>query len=96
MSSPFASQIAELARGIVEEYGASLSRVGLRANCRGVTRAIPTVTEVTIDFYRGNDLIDSMEFFVERDGKPVVSAHEIDAWLRRELAKRVDAHLTDS
>jgi hypothetical protein len=92
MMTAFEQQISDLARAIVDEYKSDLSGAGLRADVQGVRPSGAPgepASELLIRFYRGRDLVDAFEFFVERAGTPVASAHEIGTWLRAELTKLV-------
>lgn len=93
MPSVFEHEVNELTQRLLQEYGGRLESVGLRTTFRGVTP--PEVTqagpwsEVSILIYRGNNLVDSFEFFVEKAGVPQVTLAEVEAWLRKELSHLV-------
>jgi hypothetical protein len=93
MLSAFEQQVSDLARSLVDEYESDLSGAGLRADVVGVRPSGAhgeQATELLILFYRGTDMVDAFEFYVERAGKPVASAQDIESWLRVELTKLVD------
>jgi hypothetical protein len=93
MPSVFEHEVSELTQRVLQEYRGRLESVGLRTNFRGVippevTQAGPW-SEVSILIYRGNNLVDSLEFFVEKAGMPQVTLAEVETWLRKELSQLV-------
>lgn len=91
MPSVFEQAVCDLTQRILQEYRKPLEQAGLRTNFCGVippevTQAGP-YSEVSVLIYRGNDLVDSFEFFVEKAGAPQVTLVEVEVWLRKELSQ---------
>ena len=52
-----------------------------RENCEAANYS----SEVTIDFKNAKGIVDVLEFHVVRDGRPLVTVREVEAWLRQEV-----------
>jgi hypothetical protein len=90
MLSVFEQEVSELTQRVLQDYRVLLESVGLRTDFRGVVppevvQAGP-YSEVSILIYRASDLVDSLEFFVEKAGVPQATPMEVEAWLRKELS----------
>jgi hypothetical protein len=89
--SEFRDSIRAVVREQLEKVKPDLSRLGLVATYNGMEPRShgsyhEPATEVSISIHDGEHLVDRLEFFIEREGKPSVSVDEVREWLRAELA----------
>jgi len=86
----FEQQVASLTLRLLEEHRSLLNGLELRADFLGIRVLDPSVgsrrSELEVVFYRGRDIADIFEFFVENNGAPNAAIEEIEAWLRTELS----------
>lgn len=90
MASSFEKEIVSLSERIVGEQAEMLRRFGVRAEFRGLRvrtdARTPRSSEIEVMLYHGKDILDAVDFFVMRNGEEVVTAEEVEVWLRRELS----------
>ncbi|HEX7088859.1 MAG TPA: hypothetical protein VF192_01915 [Longimicrobiales bacterium] len=88
--------VCEATQEILEEYSEFLASLGLTAVLEGIDvfDAHPQrrTSEVRIYFYGGRNLADAFEFFVLRDGEPLVSVYEVQEWLREQIEALPELH----
>jgi hypothetical protein len=89
MLTDFERDVQELTGRLLDEYAPMFERLGFRPDNRGIKVRNPApearCSELEVVFYRGKDIGDIFEFFVERDGKPQATLYEFEEWLRAEL-----------
>lgn len=89
--SEFRTNIRATVREQLDAVKHDLTRLGLVATYNGMqprpySSDRETATEVSISIHDGDNLVDRLEFFIEREGKPSVSVDQVREWLRSELA----------
>jgi hypothetical protein len=83
------NSILDLVNKILSEYSSEL-------NARGITRESvklersgengePYNSEIQITFWKDNEFVDIIEFFLFRNGVPDASSAEIGAWLHGQI-----------
>jgi predicted transcriptional regulator len=87
MSEPFEETVLLRCEHAIDELDGMLAEFGVKAICRGLREAGAGrhTSEIEVRIYRDNQLLDSIDFFVIRNGEEVGTIDEIDAWLRAEL-----------
>lgn len=94
--TPFEENVYDLTRRLLDEYRAILNDLELRADLRGIKVLDDSPTgrssELEVVFYRGTNIADIFEFFVEKDGEPNATIAEVEDWLRTELADLPERH----
>lgn len=97
MLTDFEREVDLLTRRVLAEHRDALHQLGLRVDNRGVQVRHPAsqlrTSEVEIVLYRGNAIVDILEFFVERHGRPSAAHEEIEQWLRTQLTNLRVEHL---
>lgn len=89
--SQFRDSIRTVVREELDNVKPDLSGLGLVARYNGMEpRSYGSdqerATEVSISIHDGDDLVDRLEFFIEREGNPSVTVAQVREWLRTELA----------
>lgn len=88
--SAFRDSIRSVVKEELSKSESGLSSVGLAARYNGLEpRSYGSdekpATEVSISIREGTNLVDRLEFFIERNGEPAVTPEEVREWLRHEL-----------
>jgi hypothetical protein len=87
--TPFEQEVESMARAVVDANQPMLNALGIRADYHGVIVRTATVgsrvSEVEIWIYREARVLDGLEFFVERNGRPAATIDEMRKWLGHEL-----------
>lgn len=76
---------------ILKAHAAELQRSGLRPEVLGLQQS-GEGTELTIYFWRGDELMDAIEFFVSKGGVPVASEAEVNSWLAEQVRSIAGEH----
>ena len=82
-------EIMDAVRTVLADYGTPLRDRGLECVLHPLKRenigAANYASEVMIDFKNAKGIVDVLEFHVVREGRPLVSVREVEAWLRQEV-----------
>jgi hypothetical protein len=81
-ASEFSGAVRELAAAVGEAHADRLENAGLRVTTEN-RRWADGGEELRVVFWRGDRLVDVLEDFILRDGRPVASLEEFETWLRR-------------
>jgi hypothetical protein len=85
----FEKRVLARVRTIVTDYAPELERKGIRPEVSGVEQHVSNAREISVWLWRGDDLVDVIEFFVTKDGRSVVDEDELVEWVRDELSSAV-------